>query len=140
PAPAARAATPTPTRTPFATPTETPVPKPTPTPVAMPTRTPFPTPTPTPTPSPATPVRASDIVNFNLESFTVSVGTKVTWTNKDAAQHTSTSGVSDNKDGIWDSPILRQNEMYSFTFNQPGSFPYWCTVHPFMVGTVTVEP
>jgi len=84
-------------------------------------------------------VRASDIVNFNLESFTVSVGTKVTWTNKDAAIHTSTSGVSDYKDGIWDSPILKQNETFSFTFNQPGSFPYWCTVHPFMVGTVNVE-
>ena len=84
-------------------------------------------------------MRASDIVDFDMESFTVLVGTKVTWTNRGKAPHTSTSGVSDYKDGIWDSPILKQNEMFSFTFNQPGSFPYWCTVHPFMVGTVTVE-
>ncbi len=81
----------------------------------------------------------SDIINFTLENLTISVGTMVTWTNRDGASHTSTSGVSPNKDGIWDSPILNQGQQFSFDFNQPGVFPYWCRVHPYMVATVTVE-
>ena len=81
----------------------------------------------------------SDIINFTLENLTIPVGATVTWANRDEARHTSTSGISDNKDGIWDSPILVKGEKFSFTFDQPGVFPYWCLIHPFMTATITVE-
>jgi plastocyanin len=38
-----------------------------------------------------------------------------------------------------DSPLLNQDQQFGFTFNQPGVFPYWCRVHPFMIGVITVE-
>jgi len=140
-------ATPTPSPTVTAAPIATPTPLPTvtPTPIAtlapLPTSTPTPLPTATPTPLPTPPsdVRASDIVNFTLVSFTVPIGTLVTWTNRDGVPHTTTSGVSPELDGIWDSPFLNENQEYSFTFNQAGVFPYWCRLHPFMIGTITVE-
>ena len=151
---------PTPTRPPTIAPADTPVPADTPLPTATPSPSrsptltpkllPTATPTPSPIPSPAleakvsdTPepsaVLQSDVINFTLENLTIPVGATVTWTNRDGARHTSTSGVSDNKDGIWDSPILDKGQKFSFTFNQPGVFPYWCRVHPFMTATVTVE-
>ena len=81
---------------------------------------------------------ASDIAGFQLEDLTVAVGTTVTWTNRDAAQHTTTSGIPDDVDGIWGSPFLVHGQQFSFTFNQPGVFPYWCRLHPFMTASVTV--
>ena len=108
------------------------------------TLAPFPTPTPAPTvatkppASTAQPVRESDIINFTLEDFTVSVGTTVTWINRDGEFHTTTSGIPLDKDGIWDSSILDQNQRFSFTFDQPGVFPYWCWVHSDMTATITV--
>ena len=82
----------------------------------------------------------SDIAIFNLEDLSIEVGTTVEWHNHDPVDHTSTSGVSPNPDGIWDSGLFFLNETFSFTFNEAGSFPYFCTVHPFMTGTVTVTP
>ena len=122
-----------PTATPTTTgnPPRTPTPTPTPTGVAP---TPFPTPTAT-----AEPVAVeSDILNFELEDLTVKVGTTITWTNRDAAPHTSTSGVSSIRDGIWDSLALNTSQNFSFTFQELGELPYWCTIHPFMTATVTV--
>jgi plastocyanin len=65
----------------------------------------------------------------------------VTWINRDRAPHTVTSGVVPTPDGLWDSGAL-PIEVGGFThvFNEPGEFPYWCQIHPFMVGTVTVTP
>ena len=127
----------TPTNPPTATPTTTGNPPRTPTPTPTPTGvapTPFPPPTAT-----AEPVAVeSDILNFELEDLTIKVGTTVTWTNRDAALHTSTSGVSSIRDGIWDSLALNTSQNFSFTFQELGEFPYWCTIHPFMTATVTV--
>ena len=148
---------PTPTRPPTIAPVDTPVPTatqaPTATPPPSPTLTPKPLPTATPKPfsipSPTPEVRVadspepssvlqSDVINFTLENLTIPLGSTVTWTNRYVARHTSTSGISGNKDGIWDSPILEKGQKFSFTFDQPGVFPYWCRVHPFMTATITV--
>jgi plastocyanin len=77
-----------------------------------------------------------DIRDFSFQpmSITVPAGTTVTWTNRDSVEHTSTSDTS-----IWESELLGLNESFSYTFNQPGVFPYFCLPHPFMRGTVTVE-
>ena len=140
-------ASPTPSPTPIITtpvaeaPTSTPSP-PTSTPV-LPTPSPVPptsTPTPTaPTPTPTPEAVISNIVDFTLENLTVSVGTTVMWVNQDRAPHTTTAGTSRNKKtGEWDSGNLRQAESFSFTLNEPGTFPYFCNIHPDMRATVTV--
>ena len=98
---------------------------------------PSPTPAAPPPPSDAQLI-TSDIANFALEDLTVNVGTKVTWTNKDGAPHTTTSGAPGALAGLWDSGTLSQDGQFSFTFSEVGTFPYFCAIHTFMVGTVTV--
>ncbi len=58
----------------------------------------------------------SDIVGFQLKDLTVEVGTTITWTNRDRAQHTSSSGAPEAPTDIWDSPRLGAGETFSFTF------------------------
>lgn len=78
-----------------------------------------------------------EIVNYAYAPGTLSVnrGTTVTWTNGDTAPHTVTSSVS----GPLDSPMLNQGDAFSFTFNNAGTYSYYCTVHPTMKGTVVVS-
>lgn len=76
------------------------------------------------------------IKNFSFEpaDLTVAPGTTVTWTNQDPVGHTSTSDTN-----IWSSPVLNQGQTYSYTFNQPGTFPYYCIIHTYMKGTIVVQ-
>ena len=80
----------------------------------------------------------SDIADFVLQGLTIEVGTKVIWTNRDISSHTSTSGQPGGITKIWDSSTLATDKSFSFTFNQTGTFPYFCKIHPFMQATVTV--
>ncbi|SYZ73521.1 exported hypothetical protein [Candidatus Zixiibacteriota bacterium] len=73
---------------------------------------------------------------FNPSSTTVKMGTTVTWTNNDAVTHTVTS--DDGK--FTSSGNLGQGAKYSYTFNTAGSYPYHCSIHPSMTGTITVTP
>lgn len=92
------------------------------------------------TPPDASAAVHSHIANFTLESLSIRQGTTVQWHNHDLVPHTSTSGVSPTPSGLWDSGLLFRGGTFSRTFDQVGSFPYFCTVHPFMTGTVTVTP
>jgi plastocyanin len=69
----------------------------------------------------------------------VSVGTTVTWTNNDAQPHTATSGQNVTPDGRFDSGIMAPAATFDFTFTEAGEYPYFCLLHPNMVGTVTVS-
>ncbi len=73
---------------------------------------------------------------------TVDVGGTVTWSNDDSAAHTVTSGDldvdPDDVGGAFDSQLFMANTEFSVTFDEEGVFPYFCMVHPWMVGTVTV--
>lgn len=75
--------------------------------------------------------------------LTVPVGTTVVWTNDDAIAHTVTSGTSDGSsgsaDGIFDSGFMNAGDTFSYTFDEPGEFPYFCLPHPWMIGKVIVE-
>jgi len=72
---------------------------------------------------------------FGPAAITIPVGTTVTWTNnEDAIPHTSTSD-----DGIWDSATLDPGEQFSFTFDEPGTYTYFCRIHPSMQATIVVE-
>jgi plastocyanin len=64
----------------------------------------------------------------------VAVGTTVTWTNNDTIAHDS---VADG--GMWNSGLLNPNQSFAFKFATAGTFTYKCTIHPNMVGTVTVQ-
>ena len=63
----------------------------------------------------------------------------MTWTNLDSSPHTATSGISPNFDGAFDSSSLSQNGTFSHTFNSTGASPYFCTIHPSMTATITVQ-
>lgn len=65
---------------------------------------------------------------------TVSVGDTVTVTNEDAVGHTWTE-----VDGEFDSGNLAQGDSFEFTFEEPGEYEFFCSVHPEMTGTITVE-
>ena len=73
---------------------------------------------------------------FGPGTITVQRGTTVTWLNKDDEPHTV---VSDADPRLWKSPPLDTDEKFSFTFDRPGTFKYFCTVHPRMQGTVIVQ-
>jgi len=71
---------------------------------------------------------------FNPSTITVAAGTTVTWTNKDAIAHTVTS-----KTKLFDSGSIASNGTFSYTFATAGTFSYYCSIHPSMIATVTVN-
>jgi amicyanin len=75
-----------------------------------------------------------DNFSFSPKSVTVKAGTTVTWTNHDDIPH---NVVSTEKK--FSSPVLDTDQNFSFTFREPGSYPYFCKIHPMMTGTVNVE-
>ena len=71
---------------------------------------------------------------FSPTSINVKIGTRVTWTNKDDEPHTVASD-----EGVFRSGALDTDESFSFKFDKPGTYHYTCTIHPRMIGTITVE-
>ncbi|HZA47551.1 MAG TPA: plastocyanin/azurin family copper-binding protein [Nitrososphaera sp.] len=69
----------------------------------------------------------------------VSTGATVTWTNDDAQPHTATSGQNATPDGMFDSSIMAPGATFEHTFTEAGEYPYFCLLHPNMVGTVSVS-
>jgi plastocyanin len=76
------------------------------------------------------------IKNFDYTpmAMTVSAGTTVTWHNLDGEPHTIVS-----VDGLFRSAALDSGETFAFKFTKTGTFKYVCTIHPRMIGTVTVK-
>lgn len=72
--------------------------------------------------------------SYDPNPVEVNVGETVTWQNSDATIHTASSN-----DDTFDSKILRSGEVFSFTFEEEGEFPYYCKIHPSMKGTVVVS-
>lgn len=75
--------------------------------------------------------------SYNLNPIEIKVGDTVTWINNDSSPHTVTSSSNDGSI-TFDSDVLRRGETFSFTFDKEGQYPYLCTLHPSMVGTVVV--
>ena len=75
-----------------------------------------------------------DNFSFGPTTLTVAAGTTVTWTNRDDIPHTV---VSDDK--IFKSKVLDTDEKFSFTFSKPGTYEYFCSIHPKMTGKVVVQ-
>ena len=69
----------------------------------------------------------------------IEVGDEVIWTNEDVAFHTVTSGISaDGPNDLFDSGMFKIDEQFSHKFEESGNFDYFCTLHPWMQGTVIV--
>ena len=77
------------------------------------------------------------ITNFSFVPAVlhVSVGSEVTWVNTDRVAHTVTS---DDKTSFA-SPLLHTNDHFGFRFDEPGTYAYHCSVHPFMTAQVIVS-
>ena len=78
-------------------------------------------------------------IAFSPASMTVAVGTTVKWTNKDNTTHNVISGTPGNSSGLFNSGDLSMNGEFTFTFNQAGTFPYFCSHHAGMTGTILVQ-
>lgn len=87
------------------------------------------------------------LIAFKPERLSVAAGTAVTWNNEDASEHTVTSGkvtqgtggVSTAVDSMFESGSLKQNATFEFTFKSPGTYAYFCKIHPAtMRGEITV--
>ena|SRR5690349_16341381 len=72
---------------------------------------------------------------YSPGTVTIKVGDSVNWVNNDNVAHTSTS----NNGTTFNSGLINPGASFRSTFNTAGSFPYHCTIHPGMVGTVTVQ-
>ena len=75
-----------------------------------------------------------DNFSFGPQTLTIPAGTTVTWTNRDDIPHTIVS-----TDGVFKSKVRDTDEQFSYTFIQPGTYPYYCSVHPKMTGTIVVR-
>ena len=76
---------------------------------------------------------------FIPSTVTIDVGGEVIWENNDNAAHTSTAGSPvDGPSDVFDSSLIMAGSSFSHTFDEAGSFDYFCMVHPWMVGTVIV--
>ncbi|QLH03192.1 hypothetical protein C5F47_06340 [Nitrosopumilus cobalaminigenes] len=72
--------------------------------------------------------------------ITINAGDTVEWINVDTAAHTVTGGSpADGPSGVFDSSLVMADAVYAFTFDDAGSYDYFCMVHPWMVGSVTVN-
>ena len=76
---------------------------------------------------------------FSPNPIQVSVGSTVTWTNNDSVIHTVNSGTSPTQSGLFSSPIMNPQDTFEYTFTEAGEVPYFCMLHPNMVGTVSVS-
>jgi len=77
--------------------------------------------------------------SFSPQSKMVSVGTTIKWVNKDGTTHNVISGAPGSPSGVFDSGDLGMNGEFTFTFNQTGTFTYFCSHHFGMTGTVIVQ-
>ncbi len=83
-----------------------------------------------------TPTAEVQIDNFSFSPATITVkaGTQVTWTNKDDIPHTVVS-----EDKSFKSKVLDTDEKFTFTASKPGTYTYYCSIHPKMTGKLVVE-
>ena len=76
-----------------------------------------------------------DNFSFGPQTLTVKAGSTVTWTNKDDIPH----GIASDNNAFAKSKALDTDDSYSFTFTTPGTYKYFCYVHPHMTGTIVVQ-
>jgi plastocyanin len=91
----------------------------------------------TPALAAAPPAATVSIENFTFEPATITVpaGSSVAWVNHDDIPHLVAS-----TDKLFKSPALDTDDSFTTRFDQPGTYAYFCALHPHMIGTVAVTP
>ncbi len=80
---------------------------------------------------------------FSPRDIVINVGDSITWSNRDFVLHDTVSGTNGVPNGIWNSGLFGRGRTFTFTFNTPGGYGYYCTPHWLsrgQIGTVTVLP
>jgi plastocyanin len=85
--------------------------------------------------TPTTAAVSIDNFTFTPQKLTVKAGTTVTWTNKDDIPH----GIAATGNSFKRSNAMDTDDSYSFAFTTPGTYQYFCYIHPHMTGTIVVE-
>ena len=96
-------------------------------------------PRPRPSPHDRTPAEQTVTIDnfaFDPPMLTVAPGTKVTWINRDDVPHTATSSATPR---AFNSKALDTDDKFSFVFTAPGTYDYFCAVHPHMTATIVVK-
>lgn len=89
------------------------------------------------------PQGAADIDNeifYDPADTYVTPGSTITWTNSDTAAHTVTSGTPSETDGKFDSSLFGPGKTFETVLEEKGTYQYFCQVHPWMTGSITVDP
>jgi plastocyanin len=88
-----------------------------------------------------TPARAGEDATVKIDNFTfapqkltVKAGTTITWVNEDDIPHTVVATTL-----AFRSKAMDTDDKFTFTFSTPGTFEYFCSLHPHMTGTIVVE-
>lgn len=77
---------------------------------------------------------------MNPGMLVIKASDRVKWTNVGILEHNVASGVDPTPDGAWASPAIAPGESWLRTFDTPGTYSYFCTLHPnLMPGTIVVE-
>jgi plastocyanin len=77
---------------------------------------------------------------YSPADITINAGDTVEWINVDTAAHTVTGGSpAEGPSGVFDSSLVMADAVYAFTFEETGNYDYFCMVHPWMVGSVSVN-
>lgn len=98
----------------------------------------------TPTEAPESPEETGEAnvtmqgLAFQPAELTISAGTTVTWINDDSVGHTVTAGTRESPTGQFDENVPA-GESFSYTFDEPGTYDYFCSIHPGMNGMIIVE-
>jgi plastocyanin len=77
-----------------------------------------------------------DNFSFSPDALVIAPGTKVTWTNRDDIPHTVTDAAGQRS---FRSAALDTGDAFSYVFDKPGTYHYFCSLHPHMQGTVVVK-
>lgn len=76
---------------------------------------------------------------FKPSPLEVEAGAEVTWTNQDQILHTVTAGAPGTETGVFNQELPERGAVFGFTFEDPGTYPYFCARHNSMTGTVNVS-
>ncbi len=131
---AAPAAAPAAASAPAPEPAVAPAPEPAVAPAPEPAVAPAPEPAAAPTPEPPADRIVIDQFMFQPTTLTVKAGSTVTWLNMDEEPHTVVSAS-----GLFRSVALDTNDKFTFKFTKPGTYPFVCSIHPQMIGTIVVQ-
>lgn len=99
----------------------------------------------TETPAPAAEAPADAVViniakmKYEQPEVTIKAGQTVTWINLEAMPHNVAFKAGMIGDAKLDGAMMKKDQSYSITFNEAGTYDYFCTPHPFMKGKVIVE-